>query len=105
MLDFIGDLTINNELQLDRLSVELNFTLYMWPSTLEEAKAVSANAEVRQSFTINALELRKVTLGLDFMAGIDTYLAQQVSERTLTKTRIRSTTNPSLGADSARGAV
>ncbi|GMH52223.1 hypothetical protein TL16_g01185 [Triparma laevis f. inornata] len=75
VLNPIDDYTIENVVKLERLSVEFDMKLMLWPSTLGETVAASTNDLVTEDFHIGAMMLHDVTIDLKMLAAIDEYLA------------------------------
>ncbi|GMH93338.1 hypothetical protein TrVE_jg14319 [Triparma verrucosa] len=75
VLNPIDDFTIENVVKLEKLSVEFDMKLELWPSTLGETVAASTNDLVTEEFHIGAMMLHDVTIDLKMLAAIDEYIA------------------------------
>ena len=75
VLNPIEKYTISNILKLEKLSVEFDMRLIMWPSESDETVARSNNDVVEESFHISSLRLDDVTIDASILLAIDEYLA------------------------------
>lgn len=71
----IGDFTLSNVLKLQKLSIEFDCTLHMWPSEHDEKWAKSHNSLVEEKFRLSLLNLENVEIDVKALAALDTYLA------------------------------
>jgi len=75
VLNPIEKYTISNILKLEKLSVEFDMRLIMWPSKSDETVARSNNDVVEEEFHISSMRLSDVTLDASILLAIDEYLA------------------------------
>ena len=75
VLNPVEKFTLENVLKLERLSVEFDMKLEMWPADVtDETVAKSTNDLVTEEFHIAGLRLSDVTIDLKMLTAIDEYL-------------------------------
>ncbi|GMI21886.1 hypothetical protein TeGR_g8129, partial [Tetraparma gracilis] len=79
VLQEIDKYTIENVLVLDKLSVEFDMRLKMWPTDITDSTiAQSTNELVEESFHISSLSMRNVTVDLKLLTALDKYLGKGI---------------------------
>ena len=76
LLEAVSSHTIENVLILDKISVEFDMRVKMWPAAVTDSRiAQSSNELVEESFRVSGLQLENITVDMKLLTAVDKYIA------------------------------